>query len=87
LDAAIALIVGTAPYWVKGFISVQLPLWTIAAAIVLGSAAYYLLATVRRHRLERHRRDQERHEDLVKRIDRLTDALTSTQGATRHKPM
>lgn len=85
VDVAIGLTIATAPYWANWFVTATLPLWSVAAGLGLGAAAFLLLGALRRGYAEkpaRERTDRERHRELLERLNNTARQSTSPPGAT-----
>jgi MYXO-CTERM domain-containing protein len=73
-EVAIAVAVGSASYWVRPFLTTDVPLWGVGATLLLGLVVLVALGALRRRReagRERERREEERHEEILERLDRL----------------
>jgi hypothetical protein len=72
VDVAIGVTIATTPYWANWFVTATLPLWSVAAGLGLGAAAFLLLGALRRRHAEkrvRERTDRELHREVLERLN------------------
>jgi hypothetical protein len=73
-EVALAVAIGTAAFWVQPFLSIDVPLWGVAATALVGVAAHRALWALRRWRLARQEREERQgqwQQEVIDRLDRL----------------
>jgi hypothetical protein len=73
-DSAVTFFVTAAFYFAKPLTSTSVPLWAVAATLLVVMGALWLIRATMRGRAERERREEARHKEVIARLERLAEA-------------